>query len=454
MEQKLSTNIRQRLALSTKLQQAVRLLRLSTVDLRAAIEKEYMENPVLEMDDSSMTEEGGVLDGTNLDELHALTEYIDGDEFQQGYVYEERNSSFEAVAPMAISLEEELLEQSKFAFSSERELEIATFIIGSLDSNGYLTVSVKDIGKVLKASEAEVLQVLQGVQTFEPTGVGARNLGECLRIQAQGLGIYEGIIEALIERHLDDVAESRIKQIAKSENCSPEEVQAAVDLLRSLNPKPGGSYGGDESAYLVPEVRIQMENGEYIVRWNDNYIPRLHISDVYKKALRTGDAETKDYIRKRMDSAKWLLNNIEQRRETILRVVKEIVKRQRDFLDNGPGCLKPMTMSMVAESLGIHESTVSRAVAGKYAQLPRGVFPLRGFFTSHVMGESEQENASAVQAKSALKKLLDSEDPKRPLSDQKLAELLEAQDINISRRTVMKYREQMGYASSVKRKRY
>lgn len=454
MEQKLSTNIRQRLALSTKLQQAVRLLRLSTVDLRAAIEKEYMENPVLEMDDSSMTEEGGVLDGTNLDELHALTEYIDGDEFQQGYVDEERNSSFEAVAPMAISLEEELLEQSKFAFSSERELEIATFIIGSLDSNGYLTVSVKDIGKVLKASEAEVLQVLQGVQTFEPTGVGARNLGECLRIQAQGLGIYEGIIEALIERHLDDVAESRIKQIAKSENCSPEEVQAAVDLLRSLNPKPGGTYGGDESAYLVPEVRIQMENGEYIVRWNDNYIPRLHISDVYKKALRTGDAETKDYIRKRMDSAKWLLNNIEQRRETILRVVKEIVKRQRDFLDNGPGCLKPMTMSMVAESLGIHESTVSRAVAGKYAQLPRGVFPLRGFFTSHVMGESEQENASAVQAKSALKKLLDSEDPKRPLSDQKLAELLEAQDINISRRTVMKYREQMGYASSVKRKRY
>ena len=454
MEQKLSTNIRQRMSLSARLQQTVRLLQLSTVELRAAIEKEYMENPVLEMDESSMTEEGGLLAGTNAEELPALAEYIDGDEFWQGYADEERRTSFEAVAPMAISLEEELLEQAKFAFSSERELEIAAFIIGSIDSNGYLTVPVKDIAEVLQASEAEISHVLKVVQSFEPAGVGARNLGECLRIQAQRLGIYEGLVASLIEKHLDDVAESRVKQIAKDEDCSPEDVQAAVDLLRGLNPKPGGTYGGAEASYLVPEVRIQMENGEYIVSWNDNYIPRLHISDTYKKALRSGDDETKDYIRKRMDSAKWLLNNIEQRRETILRVVKEIVKRQRDFLDNGPGCLKPMTMSMVAESLGIHESTVSRAVAGKYAQLPRGVFPLRGLFTSHVLGESEQENASAAQAKSALKKLLDSEDPRHPLSDQKLAVLLEAHGISISRRTVVKYREQMGYASSVKRKRY
>lgn len=454
MEQKLSTSIKQRLSLSARLQQTVKLLQLSTVELRAAIEKEYMENPVLEMDETSMAEEGGVLSETNADELAAVAEYIDGDEFWQGYADDERRTRFEAAAPMAISLEEELLEQAKFTFSAERELEIATFIIGSLDENGYLTVPIKDIAKVLNASEAEVLDVLRGIQSFEPAGVGARNLKECLRIQAQKLEIYEGIVAALIERHLDDVAESRVKQIAKEEGCSPGDVQSAVDLLRGLNPKPGGTYGGAEASYLVPEVRIQKENGEYIVNWNDNYIPRLHISDVYKKALRNGDAETKDYIRKRMYSAKWLLNNIEQRRETILRVVKEIVKRQRAFLDNGPGSLKPMTMSMVAESLGIHESTVSRAVAGKYAQLPKGVFPLRGFFSSHVLGESEQENASAAQAKSALKELLDSEDPKRPLSDQKLAELLEARDISISRRTVMKYREQMGYASSVKRKRY
>lgn len=454
MEQKLSTNIRQRMALSARLQQTVRMLQLSTADLRVAIEKEYMENPVLEMDESSMPEEGGLFDGANSEELSALAEYIDGDEFWQGYADEEHRNGFEAAAPMAISLEEELLEQAKFTFSTERELEIGSFIIGSLDSNGYLAVPINEIERSLRASKTEVLQVLRVIQTFEPSGVGARDLEECLRIQAEGLGIYEGIVAALIERHLDDVAASKIKQIARDEGCGPEDVQAAVDLIRGMNPKPGGAYGGAETSYVTPEVRIQKENGEYTVIWNDNYIPRLHISDVYKKALKSGDNETKDYIRKRMESAKWLMNNIEQRRETVLRVVKEIVKRQRDFLDNGPDCMKPMTMSMVAEALGIHESTVSRAVSGKYAQLPRGVFPLRGFFTSHASGETDQENASVASAKAALKKFLDAEDPKHPLSDQKLAELLEAQAICISRRTVMKYREQMGYASSVKRKRY
>ncbi len=454
MEQKLSTNISQRLALNAKLQQAVRLLQMSTVELRTAIEKEYMENPLLEVDDTSMNEEEGFLSEKNTDELPALIDYLDGDELRQGYAAEEHESGAEAVTPMAITLEQELLEQAKFVFHTDRELEIATFIIGSLDDRGYLATELKEASRVFKASDGEILKVLRRIQAFEPAGVGARNLGECLRIQAERLGVYDGLVETIITRHLEDVAQARIKQIAKDEGCSPEDVQAAVDLLRTLNPKPGSAYGGDEVSCLFPEVRIQKENGEYTVIMNDNYTPRLYISNVYKQEARHGDPVTREYIRKRLDSASWLIRNIEQRRDTILNVVKEIVRRQTDFLDNGPGCLKPMTMRMVAEAIGVHESTVSRAVSGKYVQLPRGVLPLRSFFSAHTMGESGQEGTSADQAKAAIKKFLGSEDSKHPLSDQKLAELLESEGLSISRRTVMKYREQMGYASSAKRKRF
>ena len=454
MEQRLSTNITQRLTLNAKQQQAIRILQLSAQELRSAIEKEYLENPVLEMEDESVSEDGEILHAYRTEGLSHTEATFDAEEWKQGYDTQAPDRGGEPVAPMALSLEEELLEQASFAFREEREYEIAVFLIGSIDESGYLTVSVEEVARILKAPLPLVEKVLRGIQCFEPSGIGARSLVECLRIQAQRKGIYEGLLAAMIEQHLDEVAENRFKQIAKKENCTPEDVQLAADCLRMLHPKPGSAYGGRASGYLVPDVRIQKENGEYVVLLQDHHIPRLHISDVYRSAAREGDAETKDYIRKRLDSAAWLIRSIEQRKQTILRVVEEIVRQQREFLDKGEKYLRPMTMRDIAETLGVHESTVSRAVSNKYVELPTGIFPLRKFFTAHIAQNSSDEDASSAKVKESLRELLQAEDSRHPLSDQKLAELLKNQGMQVSRRTVMKYREQMGYASSVKRKRY
>ena len=453
MEQILGTKLSQKLAMNAKLQQAVHILGLSAQELREIVEKEYLENPALEMDDVSAEEDGAGFDAEKTAELSVLSEDPDSEEFAQGYASEDRAHTFEAASPMTLTLEEELLAQAKFAFPKEKELEIAAFLIGSLNANGYLTISAGDTAEILQAPPAQVEKVLRRIQEFEPIGVGARSLRECLRIQAKRQGIYDGLLASIIENHLDKVAAAKIRQIAASENCSPEDVRLAVRLLRTLDPKPGSSYGEGSPEYIVPDVRIQKENGEYTVHWLNDQLPRLRISGACKAAARTGDTETRNYIRKRLDSALWLLRSIEKRRETILRVVNEIVRQQKDFLDKGEQYLKPMTMSMTADSIGVHESTVSRAVANKYAQLPRGIFPLRKFFTAHTAGSSSDEGISSTGIKAVMKKLLDTEDPQHPLSDQKLTELLNEQGMSVSRRTVMKYREQMGYASSVKRKR-
>ena len=305
----------------------------------------------------------------------------------------------------------------------------------------------------MKVSEERAAHVLALIQKFEPAGVGARNLPECLRLQAERQGIYTGLVAAIIDRHLSEVAQHRIREIAAAEQASPADVQMAIDIVKRFNPKPGAAYGSDEPAYITPDVIVHREENGYHVELEESDVPHLHISALYRQAD-SFDKKTKKYITRRLHAASWLISSIEQRRTTIRHVVEEIVRRQREYLAKGPAYLQPMTMKEVADAIGVHESTVSRAVANKYAELPNGIVALRSFFTARSVKSEHGEEVAAAQAKAAISKLIQSENPRKPLSDQKLCELLKGQDMILSRRTVMKYREQLGYESSVKRKRY
>lgn len=451
VEQSLNMNLSQHLAMTMKMQQAIQILQLSAQDLRAEIEKEYLENPALEMDYG----DGAPADGELLqaDNLLRLRDYLGEENGSAGYFTDEQEHGAEAADAEVLTLEDELLEQVKFTFHKVEERAIATFIVGSIDERGYLVVPLAEIARAMQATLAEVEAVLQQVQLFEPAGVGARDLAECLRLQAQRQGIYEGLVAAVIDHHLDDVAEARIKEIAAAEHCRPQEVQLAVDIVRRLNPKPGAAYGGEAAAFITPDVLVQEIDGDYRVSFNDNYVPQLRISAAYQHA-EGFDAETRKYITQRLNAAAWLINSIEQRRTTIRHVVEEILRRQPEFMAQGKNALRPMTMKDVADAIGVHESTVSRAVANKYVQLPNGIMALRRFFSANLAKSGSGEDFAAVQAKTAIEELIKGEDQHRPLSDQKLCELLKERQMDISRRTVMKYREQLGYPSSVKRKRY
>ena len=447
-------NLSQHLAMTMQLQQAIEILQLSAQELCATIEKEYLENPVLEMDYPSVRRELYEQGGPAHAGVRALADYLDGGGKQPAYFTDEDERQFDAPAPLHATLEEELLEQVNFTFNeNESERAVATFLVGSLDSRGYLTLPVAEVARAMACSEAEVLRILAVIQGFEPAGVGARDLAECLRLQAQRQGIYDGLVAAIIDRHLDAVAAHRLKEIAAAEHVRPAEVQMAVDIVRRLNPKPGAAYGAADSAYITPDVIIRKGEKGYEVEVEEAGVPQLHISALYRQSD-TFDKATQKYIAGRLRAAAWLINSIEQRRTTIRRVVEEIVRRQTAYFEKGPAFLEPMTMKDVADTIGVHESTVSRAVANKYAELPTGVIALRSFFTVRSARTDTGEDVAAARAKSAIERFIKGEDPKKPLSDQKLCTLLKSKGIELSRRTVMKYREQLGYDSSVKRKRY
>ena len=452
IEQSLCMNLSQHLAMTMQLQQAIEILQLSAQDLCATIEKEYLENPGLELEYSTGRRERYAQDGSV--NVRALADYLDGGSKQPAYFTDEDEHQFDAPTPLHATLEEELLEQVNFTFTeNESERAVATFLVGSLDSRGYLTLPTAEAARAMGCSEAEVLRILAVIQSFEPAGVGARDLAECLRLQAQRSGIYEGLVAAIIDRHLDAVAAHRLKEIAAAEHVQPADVQMAVDIVRRLNPKPGAAYGAADSTYITPDVIIRKGEKGYEVEVEEAGVPKLHISALYRQSD-TFDKKTQKYIASRLRAAAWLINSIEQRRTTIRRVVEEIVRRQPAYFEKGPASLEPMTMKDVADTIGVHESTVSRAVANKYAELPTGVVALRSLFTSRSARTETGEDVAAAQAKSVIESFIKGEDPKKPLSDQKLCTLLKERGIALSRRTVMKYREQLGYDSSVKRKRY
>ena len=414
MRQEISIGLSQRLVMTPELRQSIEILQMSAAELKETIEREHLENPTIEL------------------------EYFDEPPaFDAEKIFEPPDTS-------ATTLEEFLMEQAIFVFDAE-ELSVAKFLIGALDANGYLTISIADAAQILHVAENFLLEILRRVQALEPAGIGARNLAECLKLQAERKEIFSGLVAAIIERHLEEVASHKIKNIARAENSSVEEVRRAIEIIRALNPKPGSAYGGGVTKFIVPDVRIT-EGGEIFL--NSASFPRVKISEDYSD-LKDLDAETKNYLAQHLNSARQLLRNIRQREKTLLRVVEAIVRRQEKFLRRGWHFLKPMTMRELAEELNLHESTISRAVANKFAELPFGVVELRKIFSASI----STEDVTAAKVKALIVELIKSENPQRPLSDKALAEILSARGISVARRTVMKYREQLGILSSAKRRK-
>ncbi len=445
----------QKLTMTPELIQAIRILQFNTQELDSFVQGELLENPVLEFDRTADIEPPQEKNDFDLREK-IREDYDDISYHQWEYSKDKETFSFEQFVSRDETLEDSLLLQLTFSKLKGLELKIGRYLVESIDDNGYLTADLAQVARCFKTTEENVEKVLDVIQTFEPLGVGARNLKECLIIQLAARGLLDETIEYIILNHLEDLGDNKLSRVAKQMGIPVSQVQMICDLIRTLEPKPGRSFASDENVkYIVPDVIVEKIDGEYVVSTNEYSIPHLMVSPYYTTLSKEtkNDEEVSKYLTDKFNSAIWLIKSIEQRRQTIFNVVTAVVEHQKDFLDKGPKYLKTLTLKQVADVLGVHESTVSRSINGKYMQTPRGVYEIRYFFSSGVAGR-DGEGLSSNSIKTFIKEIIDGEDPKKPYSDQEMVEILSERGIEISRRTVAKYREGMNILSSSKRRRY
>ena len=463
----LTTEQKAKLSMTPMLIQGIKILQMNNIELMDYIESELLENPVLEekkQEEFSVEEPEGDFGIQEPDfSVEAQDDYYDLAEYRfevGGWKNDSgRQEDYTGRFPSEEkNLQDFLLEQLGFLDLSRRERAIGIYIIEEIDDNGYLRISNDEISSITGATAGEVEAVLKHVRDMEPCGVGARSIEECLEMQLAAAGKLTEKISHIIEHMLEDVAANRITKIASKLSIRPAEAQAAIDMIKSLEPKPGRSFPGVDRdiGYVVPDLLLEKEDGEYTLSVNDSDIPALMISVYYKDLLANAkeDRNLNKYLSEKFNSAQWLIRNIRQRKETLFRVAREIVKFQRDFFDRGEEHLKSLTLRQVADSLNIHESTVSRAISGKYMQTPEGIFELKHFFPSRISSSNEVEGLSSSSVKFIIKDVINGENPVKPYSDREIVDLLKERGIDISRRTVAKYREEMGILSSSKRRRY
>ena len=460
----------QKLTMTPELIQAIQILQFNTQELDEFVQEELLQNPVLEFDKAyedknrdevSKSEELDVKACEQADfdlrEKIKEAEYDDISYKQWEYSRDRDDEySYEQFVSREETLEDALLDQLTFSSLKGDDLKIGKFIIEAIDDNGYLTVSTEEIANAFQTETARVEEILDIIQTFEPAGVGARDLKECLIIQLAAKGLLDETVEYIILNHLEDLGENKLGKVAKTLSLPIAQVQMVCDMIRSLEPKPGRCFSsGANVKYITPDVTVEKVDGEYHVITNEYSAPRLMVSPYYSHLAKSAvdDMELNKYLSEKYNAAIWLIKSIEQRKQTIFNVVDAVIRHQKDFLDSGTMHLKTLTLKQVADDLGIHESTVSRAINGKYMQTPRGVFEIKYFFSSGVTG-SDGEGVSSNSIKSMIKGIIDGEDPKSPYSDQDMVEMLAEKGIEISRRTVAKYREGMNILSSSKRRRY
>ena len=366
---------------------------------------------------------------------------------------DDHRSALENTPLRRSSLEDHMMWQLRMSSLPESDQPIGATIIYNLNEDGYLETPVEELAAQLEVAPAEVERVLARVQRFDPPGVAARDLRECLLAQLQNLGMEESLAARIVSNHLDLLEKHRYAEIAKVLGVPVETVGQAAKVISLLEPKPGRDYGGDEPTYVVPDVYIHKVGEDYVVTLNRDAVPRLRLAGYYQRVLNDVDVapETREYLQERLRSARWLVKSIYQRQQTIFKVATSIVKFQRAFFDHGISLLKPLVLKDVAEDIGMHESTISRATANKYAHTPQGIFELKFFFTSGVKGAGG-EDVSAETVKEQIRGMVTAETPQSPLSDQAIAEMLRAKQINIARRTVAKYRQAMGIPPSANRK--
>ncbi len=476
LELKQHMKLTQQLIITPQLQQAIKLLQLSRLELLETIQQELEVNPVLE-EAAEAVEDVGMKGETEPEAPRAEERYeeveitekvrddFDWESFLEDYstyapVTNERDPnqeqpSFEQRLTSKPSLEDHLMWQLCLSDFTEEEREIAIQIIGNLNSDGYLLASVDEIAQLTGVSAHRVEHVLRKVQGFDPPGVAARSLQECLLIQAQTLEPRNGLVETIIERYLPYLENKNYQGLVKILRRPKEEVRAAVEVILSLDPKPGRVYSEEEVHYVSPDIYVLKVDDEFVVVLNEDGMPKLRINPYYKEALRRDSAvpeEAKEYIQGKLRSAAWLIKSIHQRQRTLYKVAQSIVNFQRDFFEKGIAYLKPMVLRDVAEDVGMHESTISRVTTNKYMHTPQGIFELKYFFNSSinsVVGEA----VASESVKERIRQLIREEDPANPYSDKDLVDLLQKENIRIARRTVAKYREMLGILPSHKRKR-
>ncbi|MBL4932546.1 RNA polymerase factor sigma-54 [Clostridium paridis] len=445
----------QKLVMTQQMQLSVKLLQMSSNELLEYINKEYAENPVIDANYEKDLEEVKMQDKYDYKEMIKYFEFDNYGNQSFGSYDQDEVSPFTFISTEK-TLKDFLLEQIMELSIDEFQRTICKYIIESLDARGYLDISLEDILEELNISQEVGEEALELVQSLEPTGIGARNLIECLEIQLTKRGYGNEKLYTIVEEHLEDIAENRYAQIAKALNVTPKEAQEYGDIIKTLEPKPSrGFYTGEEVKFIIPDATIRKIDGEYFIIMNEGVLPKLSINPMYKEILNgSKDNLARDYVKQKINGAMFLIKSIEQRKSTLYRVLEKILEKQKEYFDKGENYLKPMTLKEISEALDVHESTVSRAIRDKFILIDRGTIKIKDLFTTGIAGDNGEEDINTIKIKNEIKKLVDSESKEKPLSDQNICNELNNNGFNISRRTVAKYREEMGIKSSSKRKRF
>jgi RNA polymerase sigma-54 factor len=426
-----------KLAMTQELSQAIALLQYSAHELTAFLEDKALENPLLQIEAGNVKPMNPLIDRNRRKHQKAEKDWI------------------EQIADKPFSLEEYLLSQLKITNLTAEQLSVFRHLIQNLDENGYFAGDLKEIAQRLRVTEDAVEECLAIIQTLEPAGIGARNLQECLLMQIYYQNPNNEVAQKIISDYFIPFAEKKWKQISKELKVSLKEIQDVFDQIQFLNPKPGAMLGKESTSYIIPDAIVEQSDEGLTVRMSDESLPRISLNQQYYHQFKDQDQQVSRFLQDKLQDYQWIQKSIEQRKETLTRVVAKIIEIQAAFFQKGSQYLVPMTMKEVAGELEIHESTVSRAVREKYVQTPIGTFALKSFFTSTIQNVSDDENTSSTQVKKKIAMLIEKENKQKPLSDQEIVERLKVEEgMVVSRRTIAKYREQLGIPSSSKRKRF
>ncbi len=463
----------QQLIMTPQLQQAIKLLQLSRLELVETVQQALLENPVLEerapeTDPETDIQQASEEHSEKVKEFdvqeQSLLKSAEWDDYLGNFSSTSRQASerelpeemvsFETMYSAKPTLESHLLWQLHLSRLTDRQKEIGEIIVGNLDSHGYLHSNTEDIAGMSEADEEEAEELIKTVQQFDPVGVASRSLSECLQVQVDFLGKDDPILTALIRDHLGDIESGNLQVLAKKFQVTKEDIEAYVQIIQSLDPRPGSSFGGGETFYISPDAYVYAYGDDFVIILNDEGFPDLQISPFYAQLLESKNGQqSKQYLQEQMRQGLWLLKSIQQRQRTLYKVLESIVRFQREFFLHGVSQLKPLVLKDVADEIEVHESTVSRITTNKYVATPFGIFELKYFFNSG-LGTSNGEQVASESVKAAIKNLINHEDHQKPWSDKQLVECLNKElQVNIARRTVAKYREALGIPSSTKRKK-
>lgn len=474
LELRQQLKLTQQLIMTPQLQMAIKLLQLSRLELLETVNQELEENPALEEVQESLPEERteepaadtppevemGAKEVTveeNISDDIDWSNYLDEYNSVGRTSYESENRDaprYEAFVSKKESLDDHLIWQLAMSLPEDKDREIGSLIIGNLNKDGYLDVPLEQIAATAEAPLEYVESLLELIHTFDPIGIAARSLSECLLIQARHLGVDTPLVVAIVNDHLNHLENKNYKAISRALKVKYDDVVAAVNIIRSLEPRPGRQFSDETPQYIIPDIYVYKVDDDFVVVLNDDGMPKLRVNSLYRKSLSKGEklpGDAESFIQDKMRSAAWLIKSIHQRQKTIYKVMESILKYQRPFFEKGIAYLKPMVLRDVAQDIEMHESTISRVTTNKYTYTPQGLFELKYFFNSSIRKSHGGEIASAsVQQK--IKDIIANENPRKPYSDDKIASLLKEANISIARRTVAKYREILGVLPSNKRK--